>query len=117
METLKHFLLAALLALTCALTACTGPEAKATEDEPRAEIERAVRTYFAGTYVSKINGLTLHRQSATYYLVGADVEARDGKRTTEQVIARRFSSVSGESYWLAESYNANLVEGLKVKEP
>ena len=108
---MKFLILFAFLFIGCSQNAVQVTNAP-VQNEP-AEIENAVKEYFQREdAASKVLGVTLHKQTDTFYIVGADTELSNGKRTVQQAICRKFFT-DGKSYWLAESFTPKKAEKLK----
>ncbi len=115
------------LLLVVFLFACTPKEEIAqinAQTDPTAEIEQAVKDFLSKPQQSpfdttktfpprKVLGITLHKQTDTFYIVGADSEI-EGKRETFEVFCRKYTS-DGKSYWKAEPYDFRMTEILRKK--
>lgn len=111
---IRKYLLVSVLGLI--LVACSESQMRPAksptpEPPPTAEIDKAVREYLADKYVRTILGVTLHRQTDDYYVVGADYVSKDGKNDIWQLIVRRYDD-QGRKYWKAEDLSMKLVDTL-----
>lgn len=82
-----------------------------TPSPPVAEIIQATQEFLKRAPVQSVRGVTLHRQSDDYYVVGADYISKDGKSDVYQLIARRYSDGQHE-YWKVEDLTSQLVIAL-----
>lgn len=93
-----------------------------TNSDPTAQIEASVKEYFSKPQPSaytntvyppaKVFGVTIDQKIEEVYVVGADIQKSDGKRTTQQVIVRKYTG-NGQTYWKTEPYNYMYLESLK----
>lgn len=115
---MKVFFLIAAAVLTSCVSSTVPQSVNQSE-----EIEKVVREYFSKSRPSriannpddpplKVFGVTLHQETPTFYIVGADLEWPDGKRNVVQVLCRQYTG-DGKAYWKAEPMDWRFVENIR----
>lgn len=104
------FILLLLVSGACSTT--SAPPISKDDPPPTAEIDKAVRDHLKGMTV---HGVTLHRQTDDYYVVGADADDPRAGNDVWQLIVRRYDD-NGRKYWKAEDLSMKVVEALNGQD-
>lgn len=109
------FLLTALLLLSIACESV--PPTAAIEKAAREYLSQPKESTFSNTNIAprKLNGITLKKQTDTFYVVSVDVTKGDGRTGVETLICREFRQDSA-TYWKCEEYTKGKVKAFGGKE-